>query len=188
MENPAIMISIQPKWCHKIILGEKTIEIRKSRPKMEPPFVCYIYCTKPSVKNQTVCGSMVLNNDELYRHPDKGIKYGNSIELMMYDDYTEDNFLNGKVIGKFVCDKIELLDVSVATPFTPKIIEDSKVSATEMWEYSKGKDLYLWHISDYEEFEKPKRLSDFYSFATGSPLSRAPQSWCYTGETWKEKN
>lgn len=187
MENPAIMISIQPKWCHKIILSKKTIEVRKTRPKMEPLFVCYVYCTKPSVKHQTVCGSIVLNNDELYRHPDKGIKYGNSIELMMYDNCTEDNFLNGKVIGKFVCDRIERIDVRKPNLFMPDIIENSKVPAAEMWEYSKGKDLYLWHISDFEEFENPKQFSDFYSFATGSPLSRVPQSWCYTSEVWKEK-
>ena len=43
-------------------------------------------------------------------------------------------------------------------------------------------------ISDYEEFAKPKRLSDFYSFATGAPISRAPQSWCYTEEVWKKEN
>lgn len=188
MENPAVMISIQPKWCYKIILGEKTIEVRKSHPKMEPPFVCYVYCTKPNVKHQTVCGSMVLNSDELYRHPNEGIKYGNSIELMMHDDYTEDNFLNGKVIGKFICDKIEHINISASNPFTPEVIKKSKISVAEMREYSKGKDLYLWHISDYEEFRKPKQLSDFFSFATGFPLNRAPQSWCYTRETWKEEN
>lgn len=26
--------------------GEKTIEVRKTRPKMATPFKCYIYCTK----------------------------------------------------------------------------------------------------------------------------------------------
>lgn len=42
----AILMSIQPKWCEKIVNGEKTIEVRKTRPKLEPPFKCYIYCTK----------------------------------------------------------------------------------------------------------------------------------------------
>lgn len=39
------MISIRPKWCEKICSGEKTIEVRKTRPKLETPFKCYIYCT-----------------------------------------------------------------------------------------------------------------------------------------------
>lgn len=41
-----VLISIQPKWCEKIISGEKTVEVRKTRPKLETPFKCYIYCTK----------------------------------------------------------------------------------------------------------------------------------------------
>lgn len=41
--SKAVLISIRPKWCEKIISGEKTIEVRKTRPKMNPPFKCYIY-------------------------------------------------------------------------------------------------------------------------------------------------
>lgn len=39
----AVLISIRPKWCEKIISGEKTIEVRKTRPKLIPKFKCYIY-------------------------------------------------------------------------------------------------------------------------------------------------
>lgn len=42
----AVLISIRPKWCEKIADGEKTIEVRKTRPKLETPFRCYIYRTK----------------------------------------------------------------------------------------------------------------------------------------------
>lgn len=103
----SILISIQPKWCALIANGKKTVEIRKTNPRLKTPFKCYIYCTKASKKHQTICGSMVLNSDELYRHPEQGIKYGNSIELMCCNkSYNADNFLNGKVIGEFVCDEI----------------------------------------------------------------------------------
>lgn len=44
--SKAVLISIRPKWCEKIISGEKTIEVRKTRPKMDTPFKCYIYCTR----------------------------------------------------------------------------------------------------------------------------------------------
>lgn len=40
--SKAVMISIRPKWCEKICNGEKTIEVRKTRPKLETPFKCYI--------------------------------------------------------------------------------------------------------------------------------------------------
>lgn len=33
----AVLISIRPKWCEKIINGQKTIEVRKTRPKMDTP-------------------------------------------------------------------------------------------------------------------------------------------------------
>lgn len=44
--SKAVMISIRPKWCEKIVNGEKTIEVRKTRPKLETPFKCYIYETQ----------------------------------------------------------------------------------------------------------------------------------------------
>lgn len=48
MSEKAVLISIRPKWCQKIISGEKTIEVRKTRPKINPPFKCYIYCSQGS--------------------------------------------------------------------------------------------------------------------------------------------
>lgn len=43
--DKSVLISIRPKWCELIASGEKTIEVRKTRPKLETPFKCYIYCT-----------------------------------------------------------------------------------------------------------------------------------------------
>ena len=43
--SKAVMLSIRPKWVEKIVNGEKTIEVRKTRPKLQTPFKCYIYCT-----------------------------------------------------------------------------------------------------------------------------------------------
>lgn len=38
----AVMISmrIRPQWCELIALGVKTIEVRKTKPKIKPPFKC----------------------------------------------------------------------------------------------------------------------------------------------------
>lgn len=44
--SKAVLISIQPQWCGRIASGIKTVEVRKTRPKLEAPFKCYIYCTK----------------------------------------------------------------------------------------------------------------------------------------------
>lgn len=49
-------MSIRPEWCQKIMAGQKTIEVRKTRPKMETPFRCYIYQTgKGGVIGEFVC-------------------------------------------------------------------------------------------------------------------------------------
>ena len=42
----AVLMSIRPQWCELIASGKKTIEVRKTRPKLETPFKVYIYCTK----------------------------------------------------------------------------------------------------------------------------------------------
>ena len=42
----SVLISIKPKWCELIVSGKKTVEVRKTKPKLETPFKCYIYCTK----------------------------------------------------------------------------------------------------------------------------------------------
>jgi predicted transcriptional regulator len=40
------LISIKPKWCELIANGSKTIEVRKTKPHIDVPFKCYVYCTK----------------------------------------------------------------------------------------------------------------------------------------------
>lgn len=62
----AILISIRPEWCEKIASGEKTVEVRKTRPRLNPPFKCYIYCTigdgaKGDIlpKSRVTCGKVI---------------------------------------------------------------------------------------------------------------------------------
>lgn len=44
--KPSVMMSIKPKYCELIAAVKKTIEVRKTKPKLKTPFKCYIYCTK----------------------------------------------------------------------------------------------------------------------------------------------
>lgn len=167
----SVLISIRPKWCHKIFTGEKTIELRKTAPK--PPFRVVVYCTKASIKRQTVCGSMVLNSDELYRLPDGTLKYGDSVELMVYDGdkYSADNFLNGKVIGEFICDRVH----NIYEPYLTWLEEQSCVDMNEIATYKGDKDcIYGLHITAPKLYDKPIMLAQ-----------RPPQSWCYVEEIRK---
>lgn len=76
----SVLISIRPKWCEKIASGKKTIEVRKSRPKIETPFKCYIYMSQGDLK-----------------------------DLGSYSEWIYKNRM--KVIGEFVCDRIEPLTI-----------------------------------------------------------------------------
>lgn len=81
--SKAVLISIRPKWCEKIASGEKTIEVRKTRPKLNTPFRVYIYCTLPK-----------------YPHED-----------FIATDYPKPQFYGGgKVVGEFICDRIYELE------------------------------------------------------------------------------
>lgn len=179
--SKAVLISIRPEWCAKIANGGKTIEIRKTSPKLDTPFKCYIYCTKPSrSKMWRANGCMCFNDDEFYRDTKGKIKYGCSIELMACDDYSADNFLNGKVIGEFVCDgiaeiKYEEYDAVDDAPEEgfyqwwdapgdwPLQINSGACLTHEQWQnYLGAKGGYAWHISNLKIYDEPKPLSGFY--------------------------
>lgn len=57
--NDCVLISVKPEWCEKIASGEKTIEVRKSKPNMGTPFKVYIYQTKTGGKNGARCSGVI---------------------------------------------------------------------------------------------------------------------------------
>lgn len=175
----SVIISIRPKGCEEIASERKTIEVRKTKPKIVGKFKCYIYCTKPSKAHQTICGCMVINMDELFRLPNGKIKHDTSIELMSDGgEYSSDNFLNGKVIGEFVCDDIDTISVHNETLYCANNTQANKLkqmclSIEDVKEYLGQSNLgYNWHISDLKIYDKPRELSEF-------GLKRPPQSWQY---------
>lgn len=92
--------------------------------------------------------------------------------MMMYDNYTTDNFLNGKVIGEFVCDKIHsihvpsdiryCLDFGIWSPLSERLLHNACITPKEALDYADNKEfIFGWHISDLKIYDKPKELSDF---------------------------
>ena len=176
----AVMISIRPEWCEKIASGEKTVEVRKTRPKIEPPFRCYIYCTKGK-------------GDCLWRW--NGIWYDTQ------DPKHRPNRLDGMVIGEFVCHWIRR-ESEVALGLVDVVLEKTScMDYRQIMDYADGGDLYSWNISDLVIYEKPRPLSDFKppcdgfdkrcqvscakittdgkSRCTRRQFTRPPQSWYY---------
>ena len=191
----AVMLSIRPKWVEKIANGKKTIEVRKTRPKLDTPFKCYIYCTLSK-----------------YPHED-----------FIATNYPMPQFYGGgKVIGEFTCDRIyEIRKRGIPENFDYcylslnewgnddieteiRAISASCVSKEELNAYgAKAPLLYGWHISDLLIYDQPRELSEFQRACPNSwycescamyrenngtcgneslQIRRPPQSWCYVEE------
>lgn len=174
----AVLISIRPEWVEKIAIGEKTVEVRKTRPKLETPFKCYIYETQGRTETPWI--------DEDGHTIFKG---------------------RGQVIGEFVCARIAPI-VPATEPYGTYDVDDDFVAQTglvngALWGYGKGATLYGWHISKLEIYDTPKVLSKFRRICDkgcrcegcarywgnggncgiGSlRIKRPPQSWCYVEE------
>ena len=174
----AVLISIQPKWCEKIFNGEKTIEVRKSRPSIPTPFKVYVYQTKHNGGKAIV--SEVLNS-----------VYG-----------------GGKVIGSFVCDRVRLcIPFGLKGHLlSQEVYREMCLTKEQLDKYGGLKTLYGWHITEPKLFDKPRELGEFrkpcnhindcctckeaeFQYDGDElrglvcrreiPLIRPPQSWCY---------
>ena len=147
----AVLLSVRPTYCEKIASGKKTIEVRKSRPKQETPFKVYIYQTKKPV-------SVMIS--------------GTGKHISEYDKTYCYNEKSGKVIGEFICDKIDSYvgrddnkdywDLSVDE--WEELKKKSCLTIPQILEYTGDCcRCYGWHISELKIYDKPKRLSEFYA-------------------------
>ena len=187
----AVVLSIQPKWCELIAKGQKTVEVRKTKPKLETPFKCYIYCTNSKKQNLRVNSwfGHILHDDDTTNMPPGGYE------------------ANGMVIGEFVCDRISTIAYTMDGFADAVDCDTSCLAPKDFIEYGKGKPLYGWHISNLVIYDKPKELVAFYKECAGLDntgmcwdcekangeecdctvngqlhLTRPPQSWCYVEE------
>ncbi len=75
---------------------------------------------------------------------------------------------NGKVIGEFICDNIEIWNESECLEINPKtgvsyLCEMSCVPWTELKQYKGNSEIiYTWHISDLVIYDESKELGEFY--------------------------
>lgn len=166
--NKSVITSVRPKEGELIASGRQTMLVRKTRPKIETPFKCYIYMT--ATKERCRLWEYIT-------------AYQNS----------KGEILNGsqKVIGSFVCDEIiedkRGENADVFSKFALLSLEEQK-------KYGANKPLYGWHISDLKIYDKPKELVEFGNYKTEwvqwyhsddkvfYPLKRMSGSWCYIEE------
>lgn len=176
----SIIISIQPKWCELIALGDKnfclvngieykpeeakTIEVRKTAPKV--PFKAYIYQTK---------------------------------KKWIYKLLAKLGLWQGKVIGEFVCYQTDAMSENLlwrswdnTDNYMRQLISNAKLTEHEFLQYAGEKTIYALHISDLKMYDKPKKLSEFkhkkvdnrgnWKQTVIEQIETAPQSWLYCEE------
>lgn len=170
-----VLLSIKPKYCELIAAGKKTIEVRKTKPKLKTPFKCFIYECK---------GKEVSKIIDIPKEQGGGV-----LDYYEYEGC-------GKVIGEFVCDGIILMAGSGVyfASITDYDVTGCCLNYRELHKYGNGKNLYGWHISDLVIYDKPKELSEFYKHDNTYDnvfgwvfedrpkkvsIKRPPQSWCY---------
>lgn len=179
--SKAVMISIRPKWCEKICNGEKTIEVRKTRPKLETPFKCYLYRTKGTVPHiikdkwvQMEVGGTVIGEftcDRIYK----------------IDKDSTDFLFKAGGLSVYKQAAEEKCGLCVA------------MTDDELHGYLGHYQGYGWHISNLKIYDPLKELSEFSrpfencidkvcdefgcaSCENGGYIKRPPQSWCYVEE------
>lgn len=187
----AVMLSIHPKWVGKIVDGEKTIEIRKTKPKIEIPFKCYLYMTAGGYKWQKDPWSTAISPDgtlaKLYNGAQRVIA-----------SFDVDKIYTIKDLGsQFVVDGADEAE-------TNGIAKSSCLDFDDMKKYAGcRKVLYAWHISDLKIYNEPKEITDFKrenrteenvpcahtkwlfepcETCKACNLKRPPESWCYVEE------
>ena len=155
--SKAVLISIRPEWCEKIVSGQKTIEVRKTRPKIATPFKCYIYQTK-----HRWVFSLLRTRFGKYALADR----------------LESAF--GMVIGEFVCDRLVKAECGQYCRLLSTLY--TQILPQELFNYANYKPIYGWHISNLVIYDKPKELKEFskyWDYFIDNQTPRPPRSWCY---------
>ena len=147
----AILLSIRPNWVKLILNKKKIYEIRRQFPKDFVGWV-YIYCTK---------------NGEYLTRGNKGNVYPSCC----ISNGIQEWHLNGKVVARFWCDKVDEMivgedccgDAEIEEGYS--LIEQTCLTEIEIIKYLGGiyKSGYAIHISKLETFDKPKELGEFYT-------------------------
>lgn len=160
----SVLLSIKSKYCELIANGEKTIEVRKTKPKLDTPFKCYIYETKTkdfySVFHEKTMGKVIgeFICSEI-----------TEFESEFWDDETYERIQTIIKDCERYFESGEYEYETVATNEYEKYKENwlckqSCVSWEEMRKYvgTGIKEFYGWHISQLKIYDTPKELSEFY--------------------------
>ena len=217
-----ILASLKPYYYYLIGERKKTIEVRKSALKDLPQDIVFYMS-----KDEKSFAKIPKEFQEKYR------KHFGKVGLAIVCDKIEDFYCacvpylkeNNLGYGQFVDNGVykvngwhegivfERNDRYIETMLNNDDLKEMCLSAQELFDYiGVGKHLYTWHISDLKIYDKPRKLSEFYTIPksgsdccfgclwNATPLDempcrtckrerkylyRPPQSWQYVEELEK---
>lgn len=172
--SKSVMLSVRPKWCEKIASGEKTIEVRKTRPKLDTPFKCYIYETQGWWERDGLMefrlGGRVIGEFTCDRIFPINVFDNGSIQNWLFE-HMERSCLTYEGLADYI---------------------------------GNGRTGHGWHISNLKIYDTPKELIEFHTWKKckscsksgyestaciydancmiPASITKAPQSWCYVEE------
>lgn len=157
----AVMLSIRPKWVEKIASGEKTVEVRKTAPKLEVPFKVYMYCTYGNERENYCLG-----------------KRGKVVGEFVCDKISEapTSFISPETVNIAIGARMrekDLCEYGKGKNIYGWHISDLKI-------YDKPKD-----ITDFGKIKVIREGTMWFgnryecNHIFKEPITRPPQSWCY---------
>ena len=167
----AIMISDKPKWCAKMMNGEKSIEVRKNKALAS---AIQKLIDKYGYADIYVCCSK--GQGLVWDNQGKGLV---NSKLFPYDkdDPEHHRLVNGKVPFKFRCYNVGIVEHNILSGWNhfedcyntfierfysySDLLKESCLKSNELHNYLKGQTGYAIHISQLEIFDKPKELKHF---------------------------
>lgn len=182
----AVLLSIRPNWCKLIWSGMKTVEVRKTRPKLETPFKVYIYCTG--------------HDGFVMKLPKAGVQKMDGRVIGQFTCEKIDKLVH---IGTMM--DINILTLDGWYKPADALLQAACLTESQAKKYLKGGDGYGWHISDLKIYDKPVKLKDFWAIqpcthrgdcctcrrwdaeklicrGEAFGIERPPQSWYYVEE------
>ena len=175
--SKSVLISVQPKFSRLIASGKKTVEVRKSKPKLETPFKCYIYETKGLYKGAggylfrgsgKVIGEFICDYITSFKAMGEMQALWNETQNTCLTRYEIIKYAKGKRLYYWHISDLVIYDKRKELS---RFYTDCKMNCEycEMWGSVRV---------NAEEFDMDCK-SDWFNH---KPLKRPPQSWGYVEE------
>ena len=163
--SQAVLMSIRPEWVDKIFFRGKGIEVRKSRPQLEPPFKVYVYQTLPKRGDRNERDGRVVGEFEC-------------MGISQYPYGTDEAAHEFEKLA--MLDRKKLWEYGECKPLYGWVIWNRVV-------YDKPKKLSEFHSrcpKEYCQDTCPRFRDKSCNISAGRlyPVPRPPQSWMYVEE------